>query len=219
MNILEINNLHFKVGQCELNDITLKLKEDEYFILMGAIGSGKTLLIKAVCGLIPILNGEIFLNGRDITNLEPREREIGYVPQQSLLFPHLSAEENILFPIKSKGLSTKDAKKEISIIVEQLSVGHLLKRGTRNLSGGERQKIAIARALAKKPKVLILDEPTSALDKVTRDEICTVLKSVHDSYSVISIHICHNDEEADALSDRIGIIENGRLCLMENLKI
>jgi ABC-type sugar transport system ATPase subunit len=209
--MLNLQNLRFNVGGFELHDVCLHVEPHEYFVLMGATGSGKSLLIKSICGLIRAKTGQIQIDGRDVTNLPPRLRSVGYVPQDSCLLPHLNVLRNVTFALEVAGRSKKDASEEIAPIVESLSIGALLERSTVNLSGGERQKVALARALASKPKLLLLDEPVSALDEPTRREICTVLGRVQREFGVATIHVCHSRTEAAAVHDRVGVMSQGRL--------
>ncbi|MCP4375281.1 MAG: ABC transporter ATP-binding protein, partial [bacterium] len=182
--MLNVRNLGLQVGSFELRDVCLDVQPREYFVLMGATGSGKSLLIKSICGLIRASAGQIIIDGRDVTHLPPRSRSVGYVPQDSCLLPHLSVLRNVTFALEVAGHSKKHAAWEIGPIVESLGIGGLLNRSTVNLSGGERQKVALARALAGKPKLMLLDEPVSALDEPTRREICTVLRRVQREFGV-----------------------------------
>lgn len=216
--MLQIINTSLSAGDFTVDDIDLTVASKEYFVLMGPTGSGKSLLAKAVCGIIPIQSGSIHIDGNDVTNLEPRRRQVGYVAQNSSLFPHQSVVDNILFPLKIRKINKKNAIKKIEPIVESLNISSLLERSTLNLSGGERQKVALARALSYSPKLLILDEPVSALDEPTRCEICGLLKTIQQDFSITTIHICHNLEEARIISDRIAIISQGRIVQTDTLE-
>ena len=216
--MLQINNASLRAGDFTVNDINLTVESKEYFALMGPTGSGKSLLVKAICGIIPIQSGSIHIAGNDVTNFEPRRRQVGYVPQNSGLFPHLSVIDNILFPLKIRKINKKNAIKKTGPIIEALNISPLLERSTLNLSGGERQKVALARALSYNPKLLILDEPVSALDEPTRCEICSLLKKIQQDFSIATIHICHNLEEARIVSDRIAIISQGRIVQTDTLE-
>ena len=209
--MLKVRNLGLRVGSFELRDVCLNVQPREYFVLMGATGSGKSLLVKSICGLIRAGAGRITIGERDVTGLPPRSRGVGYVPQDSCLMPHLNVLRNVTFALEVAGLSKKHAAGEIGPIVESLGIGGLLNRSTVNLSGGERQKVALARALASKPKLLLLDEPVSALDEPTRREICSVLGRVQREFGVATIHVCHSRQEAHAVHDRVGIMSEGRL--------
>ena len=211
MNMLRIENLHVRAGEFTLADISLSVARGEYLVIMGPTGSGKSLLIKSVCGLIGIERGRIFIDGNDVTALEPKFRRIGYLPQNTDLFPHLSVERNITFPLDVAGKSQRQTRAGIGPVVEMLGLSPLLNRSTVHLSGGERQMVALARALTAKPTLLLLDEPVSALDEPTRAETCAILRRVQRQVGIATVHVCHSREEARFVADRIGIMSQGRL--------
>lgn len=217
LDMLEIDKLCLHAGDFELRDVSLRLEPQEYFVLMGATGAGKSLLIKAICGLARISSGRILI-GEDVTDLEPRLRRVGYVPQDSGLFPHLNVARNLAFPLEVAGTSRAQARGEITGIAARLGLELLLERATIDLSGGERQKVALARALVHNPRLLLLDEPVSALDEPTRRSICGVLRRVHAEFGVPTIHVCHSLEEARSVADRVGIMADGRLLASGTLK-
>ncbi len=209
--MLRVQNLCLRAGEFALQDVCLQVRSGEYFVLMGPTGSGKSLLVKAICGLMPIAAGRVLINGRDVTALEPRQRRVGYVPQDSALFPHLTVERNITFALETAGLGRRQARQKVAPVVETLGIENLLGRSPLTLSGGETQKVALARALARSPDLLLLDEPVSALDEPTRREICPVLKRVQREFDLATLHVCHSREEAQDLADRVGILSAGRL--------
>ncbi len=209
--MLRIEQLSFQAGDFRLQSVALSVAEQEYFVLMGPTGSGKTLLLKAVCGLIRAETGRILIDGTDVTDLPPRRRRVGYVPQDSGLFPHLSVARNITFALTTGGMRHAAAMDRTGPLVETLGLRPLLGRSTLNLSGGERQKVALSRALALEPKLLLLDEPVSALDEPTRREICQVLRRVQREFGVATLHVCHNRQEARDLADRVGVMSAGEL--------
>jgi ABC-type sugar transport system ATPase subunit len=211
VNALEISGLSLQAGAFRLRDVDLVVGPSEYFALMGHTGSGKSLLLKSVCGLARIKEGSIRLDGREISALEPRFRDIGYVPQDGGLFPHLTVLRNIVFPLVVRGTSVKRSVEQVRELVALLGLEALLERSTRALSGGERQKVALARALARQPKLLILDEPVCALDEPTRRDICGELRRVQQEFGIATLHVCHSREEAEQVSDRIGVMHEGRL--------
>ena len=204
---LHIDNLCLRAGKFELRDFSLDIEGNKYFVLMGRNGTGKSLLLKAVCGLIDIDSGSITLNGRDITYLEPRFRNIGYVPQNTALFPHLDVRANILFALKTAGVKKDHSEDRIEPLVESLALAPLLDRSVINLSGGECQRVALARALIRQPQLLVLDEPVSALDEEARLETCRMLKRVQQKIGITTIHVCHNRSEAEMLSDEIHFMQ------------
>ena len=215
--MLRIERLSFRVGNFQLREVSLRIEPMEYFVLMGATGSGKSLLAKSVCGLLCPASGSVFIDGRDVTQLEPRFRKVGYVPQEYGLFPHLTVVRNLTFALESASIRRRTAFEQIGPIVESLGLEPLLQRSTLNLSGGEKQKVALARALAARPKLLILDEPVSALDEPTRREICPLLKKTQQEFGVATLHICHSLEETRAVADRVGVMAAGVLAQIGTL--
>jgi len=224
MTALQLQDISLSAGGFKVQNISFSIMDHEYFVLMGATGSGKSLLLKAICGLTQIASGKIIIRGRDVTELEPRLRNIGYVPQDSGLFPHMNVNDNIMFSLKLQRTGTKqfiDSKSAVDRIIKSLGIEYLLERSVNNLSGGEKQKVSLARALARKPDLLILDEPVSALDEPTRREICRVLRKVQKEFGVPTIHVCHSKDEAELVSDKVGIMSNGVMVevdLLEKLK-
>lgn len=211
MNGLEVHDASLRAGDFEVRDVNLDVAAGEYFMLMGHTGAGKTLLMKAICGLQPLTAGRVGIAGEDVTDLEPRARRIGYVPQDSALFPHLDVRANIVFALDLLGLDRPEAAARAESLAGELGIAHLLARRVRGLSGGERQKVALARALVRHPRLLLLDEPVSALDEKARDEICALLKRVHREHDLTTLHICHNRAEVERLGDRVGVMNAGRL--------
>lgn len=209
--MLQVDKLQLRAGDFQLHQVTLRLAPGEYFVLMGPTGSGKSLLAKCVCGLIRPGGGRVLIDGRDITSLAPRFRRVGYVPQDGGLFPHMNVAKNITFGLRVGGLSHAKALKRAERLIQTLSLRPLLDRSTLHLSGGERQKVAVARALAGEPKLLILDEPVSALDGPTQREVCAELRRVQRQLGMPTIHICHRLYEAQAVADRVGVLVAGRL--------
>ena len=209
--MLRVEQLALKVGDFRLRDVCMNIRPREYFVLMGPTGSGKSLLSKSVCGLIRVQAGEIFIDGEKVTHLEPRFRHVGYVPQESALFPHISVSRNITFGLRAAGMGRTEALHRVEPLIKALGIGHLLNRETSHLSGGETQKVALARALARNPKLLVLDEPVSALDEPTRREICQVIRRVQREFQVATLHVCHSLDEARLVADRVGIMSDGRL--------
>lgn len=213
---LDLENVTIKVADFKLENINFHINENEYFVLMGPTGSGKSLLLKSICGLMHIHSGKIKICGKEVNELEPRSRKIGYVPQNSALFPNLNVQRNISFPLEVRGIKGEEITLQVRKLAELLGIRNLLGRSTIYLSGGEMQKVALARALACKPDLLLMDEPVSAVDEPTRRELCPLLKQVQNELGIATMHVCHNIEEAKLVADRIGTIKNGELIPLIN---
>jgi ABC-type Fe3+/spermidine/putrescine transport system ATPase subunit len=205
--MIRAEDISFHIGAFKLEGFSLDIAGGEYFVLLGPPGSGKTIFLECLCGLKKVESGRLYIGGREVTELEPRMRGIGYVPQDYALFPHLSVERNIAFGLRVHGR----AETTVTQIADQLGIRHLLDRRTEGLSGGEKQRIALARALVLEPKVLLLDEPVCALDEVTRQEVCAQLLGLQRQLGLTTIHVSHNLEEAFSVADRAGILHQGVL--------
>jgi len=208
--MIQIKELSYSIDSFNLK-ASLTIADNEYFVLLGQTGSGKTILLENICGLKYADSGSISINGADITRAEPKDRRIGYVPQDGALFPHLSVRENIAFSLTVKKIPKVTRIEDSNRIADILGISHLLDRKIRGLSGGERQRVALARALVSQPSVLILDEPVSALDEYTRECVCRELRRIQKEFKLSVIHVCHSFEEARLVSDRIGIMEEGQI--------
>jgi len=205
--MIRTEEISLRLGEFELKRLSIQAAKAEYFILLGPPGSGKTIFLECLCGLKRVDSGRIFIDGRDVTNLEPRARGIGYVPQDYALFPHLSVERNIAFGLRVRGRS----EDKVTETAELLGINHLLARGIDGLSGGEKQRVALARALVMQPKILLLDEPVCALDEVTRQEVCAQLRAIQRKLGLTTIHVSHNLEEAFSVADKAAILHQGLL--------
>ncbi|MBE0415279.1 MAG: ABC transporter ATP-binding protein [Dehalococcoidia bacterium] len=209
--MVEIKDLTVNLGNFLFEEINLKVEKGEYFIILGPTGAGKTVLLESIAGLHPIKSGEIWLDGREVTKLEPEKRGIGFVYQDYALFPHLSVKDNLLFGLKRRRQPKEEKQRVMEWLAELLGITHLLERSPDTLSGGERQKVALARALSINPQVLLLDEPLSALDPQTREEVQQELRQIHRRLKQTTIHVTHDFEEAIALGDRIAVLGGGRI--------
>ena len=208
---IRIENLDRTWGQFRLRDLSLEVSAGDYFVLLGPIGSGKTLLLETIAGLHHLSAGRIRLGDRDVSNLRPECRGIGFVYQRSMLFPHLSVLENIRFGLRFLQVRESDRRKRVDRLVGLLGLAELLERRTTNLSGGERQKIALARALAVEPEVLLLDEPLSPLDDLSKDTLRDQLKQIHRELGTTTIEVTHDQVSARIMADRVGVLQGGRL--------
>lgn len=211
--MIEIRGISFSAGDFRVRDVNLRVADGEVLVLLGPNGSGKTLLASAVCGLVRPERGAILVGGRDVTRLEPRLRHVGYVPQDYGLFPHLSVGRNVTYGLRARGRDAAEAEP----VTRLLGLERLLDRRPRTLSGGERQKVALARALVVQPRVLVLDEPLGALDTPTRREVLDQLRRIKRELAITTLHVCHNLDEARAVADRVGVMIGGRLAQVGTL--
>jgi len=182
-------------------------------VLSGPNGSGKSVLLRLICGILRPASGRIVIGDNDLTDTPPWLRGIGYVPQDGLLFPHLRVRENVEFGLRMHGVDAYERHRRAGELLDMLGVGHLSGRAVKGLSGGERQKVALARALANKPSVLLLDEPVSAIDESARDQVCRELKSIQRTLGVTTIHVSHNSAETALVADRVGRMSICGVCI------
>jgi ABC-type Fe3+/spermidine/putrescine transport system ATPase subunit len=208
--MIRVENILATAGAFRLG-ASLDIGENEYFVLAGQTGCGKTTLIECICGLRRVTAGRIYLGGEDVTDAEPRTRRVGYVPQDGALFTHLDVRGNVLFALKVAGVSRREADKAVRELAGKLSIEALLGRPIQGLSGGERQRVALARALAHRPRALLLDEPVSALDECSRDEVCRELMRVRAQFGIPVVHVCHSSEEARLVASRMAVMQNGAI--------
>jgi len=209
--MLAVRGLTFKIGNFSLENINMGIDKGEYFVLLGRSGSGKTTLIKCISGLYRVSNGRILLNDKDVTNTPSEYRNIGYLPQNYALFPHLDVKNNILFGLKAKIYTKIEIEERTERIINLLSIKDLLKRNVENLSGGEKQKVALARALIVYPDILLLDEPFSSIDHGLKEKLWFDVKEILKKLNITVIHITHNLDEAHAVADRVAVLIKGKI--------
>jgi molybdopterin-binding protein len=209
--VLRIESLTITLGQFAVRDVSLEIRPDEYFIILGPTGAGKTVLLETIAGIHAPDAGKIFLGGREITATEPRLRNIGMVYQDYMLFPHLTVEENIAFGLNQRKVSREEQHALVNEMYTLLEIGHLARRYPGSLSGGEQQRVALARALVLKPQILLLDEPMSALDGRTRERMRRELGRIRKLTGTTIVQITHHFDEVFALADRIAIMREGQI--------
>ena len=210
--MIRIRNLYKDWKEFALKDINLEIEQGEYFVILGPTGAGKTMLLETIAGFHIPDSGDVWIGGRNVTNLAPERRRVGFIYQDYSLFPHFTVEENIEFGLKLNKSASSDANKnKTAEIMDWLGVSHLAHRYPTTLSGGEQQKVAIARAVAVEPSLLLLDEPLAALDRRTRDYLRVELKRVKEELDITMVHVTHDQTEAMVLGDRVAVMMNGQI--------
>lgn len=194
-----------------VNDVSLDVGDGEFFVLLGASGSGKSTLLRAIAGLTGVDHGRISLHGRDVTHMSPRKREVGFVFQNYALFKHMSVADNIEFALRVRGVKAAERRQRRQELLRLVALEGMDERLPTQLSGGQQQRVAVARALAHKPQVLLMDEPFGALDAKIREELRRTIREVQRELKISTILVTHDQEEAFALADRIGVMNLGRL--------
>ena len=209
--MIRVKDISNNWGEFELKNVSLEVKQGEYFVILGPTGSGKTLLLELIVGLYIPNKGKIFIEGKDITYEVPEKRNLGFLYQDYSLFPHFSVRKNIEYGMKLRNMSKTEIENKLKELSKMFKIQNLMHRDVTTLSGGEQQRVALARALATNPKVLLLDEPFSALDENTKANLISEMKELHRKEGITFIHVTHSQEEAMILADRIGIIMNGTI--------
>lgn len=209
--MITIRGLNIDLREFQLRDINLDVAENEFFILMGPTGAGKTVLLEAIAGLVPIKSGKICIGDRDITGLPPEKRGISIVYQDYALFPHLTVRDNITYGLHFHKTDKREARERLDQLLDVLNLSHLQHRLPANLSGGEKQRVSVARALMVNPRVLLLDEPLSALDPRFREEVRGALKRLHRTSNATFLMVTHDFAEALSLAGRAAVMNDGRI--------
>lgn len=208
--MLELKNIVKKYGNnVILDDISLQIKKGEIVSILGPSGSGKTTLLNLILGIKDISSGKIIYDGEDITNVPLEKRGFNIVFQDYALFPNLTAYENIVYGLRNKpGISTEQ---DVQDFIHLLGLEEHLNKRISQLSGGQKQRVALARTMVMKPKILLLDEPLSALDGVIKESIKSKIKEIAREFSLTTIIVTHDPEEALTLSDKVLIINDGEI--------
>jgi len=207
---VSLKNVSCDFEEFLIQDINLNIKKEEFFVILGPTGAGKTLLLELIAGFHKIDEGNLYINGENMKNIRPNKRNIGFVYQDYSLFPHMNVRENIGFGLKVQKKDKSMIERKIKKIMKQFEISHLENREPKTLSGGEQQMVALARALIIKPNILLLDEPFSALDPITKKEAMKVVKEIHQDHNLTTIKVTHNQDEA-MRGDRISLMMNGRI--------
>jgi ABC-type Fe3+/spermidine/putrescine transport system ATPase subunit len=205
---LKIENISKSWHEFKLKNIDLTIEDGDYFVILGPTGAGKTLLLETIMGFHKPDKGRIVLNGTDVTNTPPEKRNIGYVSQNCVLFPHMTIHQNLEFSLKMKGIAKTERNQKVDQLLEFAGLKSMAHRRPATLSGGEKQKVSLMRALAAEPQMIILDEPLTAIDLETAREIKSALKRLHLNGKTV-IHVTHNQVEGFSLGSKMAIMNLG----------
>ena len=209
--MISVRNLSLSIGEFSLENVSFEVPSRSYCALMGKTGCGKTTILEAVCGLRKVSSGNIILMSEDVTDLPPSERGIGFVPQDGALFSTMTVEKNLAFSLEVRGRPRALIEERVEELAQLLDISGLLRRRIQGLSGGEKQRVALGRALAFEPGILCLDEPLSALDDATKTGLIDLLAKVREETGVTTLHITHSLQEARSLCDMLLVMEDGKL--------
>ncbi len=208
--MLEIKNIYVSLGNFSLQNISFQVEQGDYLTLLGLSGAGKTVILEVLAGLTRQKSGQILLNGTDISHQNIQRRSMGLVYQDMALFPHMKVSENIMYALNRKKLTKKEKSKRLQEVSELTHASNLLDRYPETLSGGEAQRVALARTLASDPQVLLLDEPLASMDVKLKDDLRKLLGTINKTGKTI-IHVTHDYTEAATLSNKVAIIDKGKL--------
>ncbi|MGF9563870.1 ABC transporter ATP-binding protein [Neorhizobium sp. JUb45] len=209
---LQLRGVASRYGQTRvLKDIDLSIGKGEFVALLGSSGCGKTTLLRVIAGFIEPSDGQVTVNGRDITRHQPDKRGMALVFQSYALWPHMTVAQNIGYGLKLRGIAREEIARRVAEMATMLGLGGLEGRKPANLSGGQRQRVALGRALAVDPEILLLDEPLSNLDARIRLSVRHELRALQKRLGITAVHVTHDREEAMVMADRIVILDGGRI--------
>ncbi len=209
---VRIDNVTKKFGHTlAVGDFSAELQDGHLICLLGPSGCGKSTLLNMLCGIVPVTQGQIYFDDKDVTKLPPDQRNIGMVFQNYALYPHMTVAQNIAFPLEVQKVKKEERKARVEEIAKLVHVDNLLKRYPSELSGGQQQRVAIARAMVKKPQLLLMDEPLSNLDARLRLEMREEIRRIQKETGITTVFVTHDQEEAMSISDSILLMKDGYL--------
>ena len=212
MSDVELANLTKRYGETlAVEGVSLRVEEGEFFSLLGPSGCGKTTTLRMIAGFVRPNEGRVFIGGEDMTFLPPEKRGIGIVFQNYAIFPHMNVFDNIAFGLKMRKAPRREIRARVERALDQVNLGGYERRYQRELSGGEQQRVALARVLVTEPRILLLDEPLSALDKKLREEMKYWIKALQQSLGITTVYVTHDQGEALTMSDRIAVMNRARV--------
>jgi len=201
----------FPGGTLAVDDVNIHVSDGEFLVMLGPSGCGKTTTLRSVAGLERQSSGNIFIGDRLVDDLPPADRDIAFVFQFYALYPHLSAYDNIAFPLRAAKVSKSEIDERVRRIAQMLKIDHLLKRKPNRLSAGEQQRVALGRAIIRRPQVFLLDEPLTNMDAALRVEMRTELKRLHQEVGTTTLYVTHDQTEAMSLGQRVAVMNQGKL--------
>jgi multiple sugar transport system ATP-binding protein len=209
---IRVENLRKSFEQfTAVKDSNFTIENGAFFALLGPSGCGKTTTLRMIAGLELPTDGRILLDGEDVTFRRAAERDIAFVFQLFALYPHMNVEQNIGFPLKCQGMRRREARERVLETARLLRIEHLLRSKTSKLSGGDRQRVALGRAMVRRPKAFLMDEPLGALDAEFRALMCGELRDLHDRISATTVYVTHDQHEAMSMADKIAVMDAGRI--------
>ncbi|MGA1820288.1 MAG: ABC transporter ATP-binding protein [Thermoplasmatota archaeon] len=211
---LELRDLHFSYSRKEgevLGGLSLNVVEGEIYSLLGGSGSGKSTVLNLIAGFLHPASGRISIDGKDVTDTRPEKRNIGMVFQDYALFPHMSVSSNVAFGLRTRSVREREIRKRVREVLELTGLAGYERKLPSELSGGEKQRVALSRALVYDPAVLLLDEPLSALDASLREGLRKDLRSILKASGTTALYVTHDQMEAISISDRLGLLLNGKI--------
>ncbi len=212
MSYIRFENIVKNFGQTQvLKNISLDIEKGQLVTLLGPSGCGKSTLLRCLAGLETVTSGKIYLDGREITDVDPRDRDMGMVFQQYSLFPNMTVEQNVMFGMKMKKMSKEKCREKSREMLELVGLGDKMKSYPSQLSGGQQQRAALARAIVTEPKVLLLDEPLSAIDALLRHSLQVEIRRIQKELDITAIFVTHDQDEAMVMSDMIHLMYNGKI--------
>lgn len=212
MASIAFNNVTKRFGETvAVNNVSFEIADSEFFCLFGPPLSGKSTILKLILGLEKPDQGEILIDGKPVNHVSPARRNVAMVFQNLALFPHMSAEDNVRFPLAERRMEEGEITRRVTEVSSKLHIGHILHKSPAQLSGGERQRVAIARALVRDPVAYLMDDPISALDARLREETRVELKRIQNELGRTMVYVTHDQEEAMSVADRIAMLEAGSI--------
>ena len=212
MATVKLENITKRFGDLiALDDITLDIQDQEFFVLLGQTGAGKTTTLRCIAGLDNPEEGTIYLDGVSVNDKTPAERDVAFVFQSHILYPHLSVYENMAFPLHPRKLSAEEIDRRVRDIAQMLHIEHLLMRTPNQLSGGETQRVGLGRAMVRRPQVFLMDEPISNLDAKLRAEMRSEIRWRQQELGTTTFYVTHDQTEAMSMADRIAVLEAGKI--------